>query len=75
VDPEYTIFAFGGTIPKGEISCEGLVLRVWKGVSEKEGDVKDNTDEAGGTEKEGKEGVPIEDGEGGGGKGSGDFQE
>jgi hypothetical protein len=52
VDPEYTVFAFGGTIPKEEISCEELVLRVWKDVSEKKVDVKDIKDEDGVTNKQ-----------------------
>jgi hypothetical protein len=30
VDPRYTIFAFGGTIPSTKIKCEDLTLRVWK---------------------------------------------
>jgi hypothetical protein len=30
VDPKYTIFAFGGTIPSTKIKCEDLKIRVWK---------------------------------------------
>jgi hypothetical protein len=52
VDPEYTVFAFGGTIPKEEISCEELVLRVWKDVSGKELDANNIKDEDGVTNKQ-----------------------
>ena len=55
VDPEYTVFAFGGTVPKEEISCEELVLRVWKDVSEKKVYVKDIKDEGGVTNKQEEE--------------------
>jgi hypothetical protein len=44
VDPEYKVFAFGGTIPKEEVSSEELILRVWRDVSEKKVDIKDITD-------------------------------
>jgi len=33
VDPEFTIFAFGGTIPADQIKCEDLRLRVWQRTS------------------------------------------
>jgi hypothetical protein len=74
VDPEYTVFAFGGTIPKEEISCEELVLRVWKDAGKKEGDVKDNTDGGSGTNNGGNQEASIKDGEGEE-EGLGDVQE
>jgi hypothetical protein len=64
VDPEYTVFAFGGTIPKEEISCEELVLRVWKDVSKAGVDVKHITDEGGGIKKAEEEVIPIKHGRG-----------
>jgi hypothetical protein len=74
VDPEYTVFAFGGTIPKEELSCEELVLRVWKDVSEQKVDVKDNTDGGGKANNEGNQGPSTKDGEGEE-EGPGDVQE
>jgi hypothetical protein len=55
VDPEYTVFAFGATIPEEEISCEELGLRVWRDVSEKEVDIKDIKDEEVETNKQEEE--------------------
>jgi hypothetical protein len=73
VDPEYTVFAFGGTIPKEEISCEEMVLRVWKDAGDEEGDVKDNTDEGSETNNGGNQEASIKDEEGEG-EGSEDVQ-
>lgn len=30
VDPDYTVFAFGGTISRGEVDIRQMALRVWK---------------------------------------------
>jgi hypothetical protein len=55
VDPGYTVFAFGGTIPKEEISCEDLVLRVWRDARQKEVDIKDIKSEGGVANKQEEE--------------------
>jgi hypothetical protein len=64
VDPEYTVFAFGGTIPKEEISCEELVLRVWKDANVKEVVEKEATDNGGDSDDEGIQEASIKDGTG-----------
>jgi hypothetical protein len=74
VDPDYTVFAFGGTIPKEEISCEELVLRVWKDANVKEVVEKEATDKRGDSDDEGIQEASIKNCKGKG-AGSRDGQE
>lgn len=45
VDPEFMIFAFGGTIPADQVKCEDLQLRVWQSPSTSTGQADGKSEE------------------------------